>query len=267
MGKLLKHEFKDSKKAYMKPVLLILASLIFSIFSFFMSGQDNNFLQALASISNLMIVAFVVATVILRFSADIYVLYQSLYDQNSYRTFLLPYSSFQIIFAKTLVSFLWTMLISFFAIVSIFVFMTVAIEVSWGALFAEYKEGILTFLKVIYWPNMLIVFVDYLTRVIIGSLSILLAGSIAHSSYVHRRRGFKTFLFVLLISFVYGRLSASLGAGTLTVMNRYPMDEILLGTSQLASTELFWVMMFNILSAAFMVYGTAWFWDNKLEII
>lgn len=267
MGTLLKYEFKDSKKAYMKPVILILMSLLISFFSYRVSEQDSAILQFLGSVSNFLILGFVVATVILRFTADLYVLYHSLYGENSYRTFLLPYSGWQIIFVKTLVSLVWAVIISLLAGLSIFLFFTVITEVSWGTILSQYKEGLLDFMKMVYWPNILIVGVDHLARVIIGTLSILLAGSIAHSSYFHGRRGVKTFLFVVFISFVYGRISGLLGAGTLTVMSRYPAEEVILGTSRLASTQLFWVMMYNILFAAFMAYGIVWFWDNKLEII
>ena len=118
MGTLLKYEFKDSKKAYMKPVILILMSLLISFFSYRVSEQDSAILQFLGSVSNFLILGFVVATVILRFTADLYVLYHSLYGENSYRTFL-PYW-LQIIFVETLVSLVWAVIISILNTLSIF---------------------------------------------------------------------------------------------------------------------------------------------------
>ncbi len=265
VGKLIKHDIIDSRKAHLPVFGMILAGTILAISSLYMAKDPNNWLSFISSLVNFLIFGLIVAIMVMSFKASIYVLYTSIYKENAYRLFTLPVKTWQILLSKIVTALVWSFLVGLATLISVALIGGIAAEDIF-IIFRGIGEVIPQIFNYIT-PSLIFAFVtDMGLKMLVSTMIILFAGSVGNSSLISKNRGIITFVIVLLTSSVYGRISALFGADFASVVSRYNLSAVISGSIRINFTEFMWVFAFDAIVIAFLVIGTLWFWNNKLEI-
>ena len=265
VGKLIKNDLKDSSKAYLPVLGMILVGTILALISLSFAGGHSQFAYFFSAIMNFVVFGLVIAVAVMSVRATIYVLYSSIYTKNAYRLFTLPVKPWQILVSKIVTSFLWSLLVSFVTMISIgFIVGYVSEDIF--IIFKGFKE-LITQLRTMVTPSILAAFlVNGLLTSILSYTLILFAGSLSNSSMIRKNRGIVTFAIVLITMSLYGQVADAFGADIFTVLGRYDLNAFLVGTLHINFMEFFWVFLFIGIIIVMLVFGTLWLWDNKLEI-
>lgn len=265
VGKLIKHDILDSRKAHLPVFGMILAGTVLAISSLYMAKDPNNLLSFVSSLVNLLIFGLVVAIMVMSFKASIYILYTSIYKENAYRLFTLPVKTWQILLSKIVTAVVWSFLVGLATLVSVGLIAGVASEDVFIIFrgMGELITQVFTYIT----PSLIFAFItDMSLKMLVSYMIILFAGSFGNSSFITKNRGIITFVIVLLTSSIYGRVSGLFGADFATVVSRYNLSAVMSGSIRINFTEFIWVYAFDGIVIASLVMATLWLWNNKLEI-
>lgn len=271
--KLVKNEIKETFKTFL-PVFIL--SIIGGVLTFMVAlrlkntsmltvEHDSQFLNVLMGMAMLAISALVIATVVLTAIQAIKVAYASLYKMNGYRMFTYPVSSLQLYLSKLITIVFWvtvSSIVAFLAyVIPLFivlndVFFLEELNMVWGIfktiLFGSSDQLFATILMII----------SQLSSTLLQITLLMLAGSIANSSYVRKNRGFMTFLIFLGLYLVFGFINGMIVPEVAT------FEEVMYGNAGFIDTS---TLSISILTDAIFVItcsaGTIWMWNNKLEVL
>lgn len=283
VGKLVKHDFLESRRKFVPVVgsIVALTLIILMLTRSEFSGGGASFIM---SVSILLMFGLSIAAVVLSFMAYIDLLYTSMYNKNGYKLFTLPVKSWEIVASKIIVSFIWTIIISAVTIVSAYLFLLITMSGFEG------WEYITSFFKYLTAQVDIRVFAVWTLNVIastIFSISLFLfVGSIVGSSYVQNKRNFKMFVFYLITAIVVGNVIGllNLNASIFEVSFSPELLEsaIMSGFDPLVDgwetimqfyvnvegiQHMVYLALIRLCIGSLFIYGTIWFWNNKLEII
>lgn len=120
MKKLLSYEFRNTRRQFLQLILILMGAtfliqgFLTGSISSFIKG-DNNLLPAPTTfaLTNILGIVFTIIIIITVFAYYIKlgsILQRDIYDDQAYFTFSIPYNGYQIIGAKTIVGFVWAIL-------------------------------------------------------------------------------------------------------------------------------------------------------------
>ena len=266
VGKLIKYDLKDTSKAYLPVIGMILIGTVLALTSLSFAQGQSQLAFIFSTIMNFVIFGLVVGVVVMSVRATIYVLYGSIYTKNAYRLFTLPVKTWQIIVSKIMTSIIWSIVISILTFLSIGIIVGYVSE-DFFIIFKGFGE-LMTQLSTMITPSLAMVFIiDSVLTSILGSMIILFAGSLSNSSLIRKNRGILTFVIVLITLSIYGQVASSFGADTMSVFARYNLNAFLVGNLNIQFMEFFWVFAFMGILIAGFTFATLWLWENKLEIL
>lgn len=260
VGKLIKHDFISSARYYV-PVfaVIFIGTLLLSLNILFGLYLSDIIVGLIGFVSMLLILAALVLSV----RASLSLLYINIYNKNAYSLFTLPIKSWQIVVAKLVVATLWSIAV----LISLFVCLFTLLQVA-GALeiFTAQIELIISSIKLI--PNLptLLVYLTLSTLIssVYSLLLVLLAGSLANSSFIMKARAATAVGFFFLIDYGIGMIKAPF-SDYFTI--EYLASTTTLDFSHVVYPPLFLGLFFNVLLCALFFYLITWLWNNKLEII
>ena len=284
VGKLIKHEFLDSRKSFMPVIGLIFGStLVLTIFV--KTSLQNNSMAFVNSILLLIFFGMSVAIAVMSLMAMIDLLYKSIYNKNGYRLFTLPVKSWEIVVAKIIVTFIWGIIIGLITFFAFTIFLGIVTKgTDTVKLIGSLISYVFSELELRFIAASLI---SFFSSNIITITILLFVGSMMNSAYVQNRRGLKTFILYLVITSIVTRITAgfTLNQNTLDVIFQETViinpgilegfDPLVDGWHHLFTINTWVDGMQVMLKVAFLeliisglfVFGTIWFWDNKLEVI
>lgn len=284
VGKLIKHEFLDSRKSFMPVIGLIFGStLVLTIFV--KTSLQNNSMAFVNSILLLIFFGMSVAIAVMSLMAMIDLLYKSIYNKNGYRLFTLPVKSWEIVAAKIIVTFIWGIIIGLITFIAFTIFLVIVTNgVDTVKLIGSLMSYVISELELRFIAASLI---SFISSNIITITILLFVGSMMNSAYVQNRRGLKTFILYLVITSIVTRITAgfTLNQNTLDIIFQETViinpgilegfDPLVDGWHHLFTINTWVDGMQVMLKVAFLeliisglfVFGTIWFWDNKLEVI
>ena len=208
-------------------------------------------------------------------------LYTSVYNKRGYQLFTMPVKSWEILVSKLVLVFIW---MSIIGLVTLICGGTIMLIVFGKVDVLDYFASFFSYL----FSNIDVrVYAVSLFSSVVGTIYsfslFMFVGSIVHSCYVQNGRNYKMLIFyliaVVLISSTLGKLMSSdmalqfiIGEGAL---NGEMLDPLVNGWGQLFSTVVnvgalkatLWFSVLEGLIATSFMYGTIWFWNNKLEVI
>lgn len=266
VGKLIKHDFKDALKAHLPVLGMIALGTVLALISLSFVGSHNELVFFLSSIVNIVIFGLVIAVIVLTIRASIYILYTSIYKNNSYRLFTLPVSSWKIIVSKVVTLFLWSSIIFLATLLSVGIIVGYVTE-DFFIIFRNLGEALRAAFDILT-PKIIVAFlIDGFLQLMLGYSMVFFAGSIANSSFVRKNRSIVTFVVVLITSALIGRVSTLIGADFITVMSRYNLSSLMSGMMYFSFTDFIGVYLFDIIISISLFLGTLWLWENKLEVL
>lgn len=264
VGKLVKNGMKDSSQAYLPVFTLIGISTLLALLNIWTIDEVS--LKFISGIINMVLFGLIVAIAVISYRASIYVLYTSIYKKNSYRLFTLPVKSWEIIVSKILVSLIWSTLVGIATMISLFVIVSV-VGTDFNIIWELIKNTLEGFKIIFSNPAGLVLMLDLFVRMFLGSILILFAGSVANSSWVGKNRGITTFVIFLLTLVMISKVSAVFGADMGNYLITFDIPSVIQGTETIDVVPMIWILLYDVLIVIFLGLGTAWMWDNKLEII
>ena len=275
--KLVKNEFKDSRRKFMPIIgLIVLSAVMLGI------TVKTNVQEMIDVIIFLVVFGLGIGSAVLSIMAFIDLLYTSLYNKNGYRLFTYPVETWEIIVAKVIVFILWYLIIGIVTITSMLVLGFIVFS---GTDAMSYMGNLLNYIHSQIELRAYLTFIFYqLSSLIYGATFFLFIGSITNSSYIQNHRKLATFiLYVVLLSIssnVFAHVMGSVGGLDLNMNPGFlsgslPQLEMNLGWEQIFTISTNLQQLQRLLLAALMTLaasglltlGTLWFWNNKLEIV
>lgn len=120
MKKLLSYEFRNTRRQFLQLILILMGAtfliqgfLTGSISSFIKGDNNLSPTSTTFALTNILGIVFTIIIIITVFAYYIKlgsILQRDIYDDQAYFTFSIPYNGYQIIGAKTIVGFVWAML-------------------------------------------------------------------------------------------------------------------------------------------------------------
>ena len=278
VGKLIKHEFLESKRKFI-PVIGTIAAATLILVTMIKGGFGSNFLIVTTSF---ILVGLFFASIVMTIMAFIHVLYTSVYNKRGYQLFTLPVKTWEIIVAKLAITFIWTiimMLVSGLAILIVFF-----VALSGNEVMPYISSGfnyLFTSIELRYYAVSLL---SQITGTIFTFATFMFVGSIVHSEFVQNRRGLIMFIGFLVLTVIVNNVVALFITSGLpidfipnpdAVMNPGMYDPLVSGWEsyftlstnvQVLQSHMLLAVIKGLLGVGF-IFGTIWFWDNKLEII
>lgn len=279
--KLIKHEFKEASRRFVPILGMIVAASIILALSFNMEAIYNE--GVILVMLMLILMGLGIAVVVMSFMAFIDLLYTSLYNKNGYRLFTLPVETWEIIVAKISVYAIWNAIVGITTLLA-FIFIT-AVTVDLSEVWLIVDSIILFIKEVIELRVVLVGILSTLTSSLLTLSLFLLVGSIVNSHYVQNHRGIKMFIGYLISYVLLNQIMMQLGSGLATSINVSldpnflnnanafnpliqgwgAMFDVSTNLSGLRTLSMFSVLNFSV--SMLFLFGTTWFWNNKLEII
>ncbi len=279
--KLIKHEFKEASRRFVPILGMIVAASIILALSFNMEAIYNE--GMILVMLMLILMGLGIAVVVMSFMAFIDLLYTSLYNKNGYRLFTLPVETWEIIVAKISVYAIWNAIVGITTLLA-FIFIT-AVTVDLSEVWLIVDSIILFIKEVIEFRVVLVGILSTLTSSLLTLSLFLLVGSIVNSHYVQNHRGIKMFIGYLISYVLLNQIMMQLGSGLATSINVSldpnflnnanafnpliqgwgAMFDVSTNLSGLRTLSMFSVLNFSV--SMLFLFGTTWFWNNKLEII
>lgn len=207
--------------------------------------------------------------IIMSIRASIYIYYTNIYNESGYELFTFPIKLWQIIVSKLITIFIWGVIVSVVAAVS-FVLMIAMIEgdmsIIWEAISTTFNS-IVKYLNVGDALAMIAFTASYSIEI---SCLIFLAGAIANSSFITKRRTMWAVILFFVISGLvnatfrqFGISSGQFNFFSLVFTGPGDTDFVI----ALERGNLLILSLISFITSGVYIAGTLWFWDNKLEIM
>lgn len=278
VGKLIKHEFLESKRKFI-PVIGTITAATVILMLMVKGGFGSEFL--IFTVSFILFGLFV-ASVVMTIMAFIHLLYTSVYNKRGYQLFTLPVKTWEIIVAKLAVTFVWTIIMLLVSGLALFLIFLVAFsgEEIWPYISGVFNY-IFTSIELRYYAVSLL---SQISGIIFTFSIFMFVGSVVHSKYIQNRRGLIMFIGYLVITaiinnvlslFISNALPIDFVVNPEVMMNPTMFDPLVAGwdayfslTTNIQVLQSFvWLAVLKGLIGVGFIFGTIWFWDNKLEII
>ncbi len=280
VGKLIKHDFLESRRKF-APVIGMIIAVTFMLIVMFNSSFYGTGAELVLLIMTFLVFGLSISSFVMTIMALIDLLYTSVYNKRGYQLFTMPVKSWEILVSKLVLVFIW---MSIIGLVTLICGGTIMLIVFGKVDVLDYFASFFSYL----FSNIDVrVYAVSLFSSVVGTIYsfslFMFVGSIVHSCYVQNGRNYKMLIFyliaVVLISSTLGKLMSSdmalqfiIGEGAL---NGEMLDPLVNGWGQLFSTVVnvgalkatLWFSVLEGLIATSFMYGTIWFWNNKLEVI
>ncbi len=263
--KLIKREFAESKKAFI-PVLgaILVGSLLFAVQIKLVENSGNNAFSLVTNFVGIILFTLFISVIVLSIRASLTILYSSMYGEGGYELFTLPVKGWQIIVAKVITLSFWSILSTVVGVIG-GLMITLILTGSFDLIIEALGQFSYVFRDLFKNQYAFIMLLSSFIASIKGLALIFLAGAIANSSLISKRRSLMTFVIIILVNFVIANVMSLIGVNDVSMLSFYFESNMMnfdMDTTRvliLTFVDLLWVGIFTV--------GTIWFWDNKLEIL
>lgn len=263
--KLVKREFSESKKAFI-PVLgaILVGSLLFAIQIKLIENSSMSSFSLITNFVGIILFSLFISVIVLSIRASLTILYSSMYGEGGYELFTLPVKGWQIIVAKVITLTFWSILSTLVGIVG-GLLITLILTGSFDLITEAFRDLSYVFRNIFTNENTLIILLSSFVASLKGLALIFLAGSIANSSLISKRRALMTFVIIVLINFVISNVMALTGVNETGFMSVYFSGDAL--SFDMDTARVLILTFIDFLWVGIFTFGTIWFWENKLEIL
>ncbi len=253
--KLIKREFKDSKRYYGPTQIAIIG--MFVLLGMSLTTVGNTIGPIISGIAILGFLGLFFGALVVSLLANIYILYTSIYGDRGYDLFVMPVSPFQIILAKMLTIALWTLISAASTVLGFFIFATIVGSLSdlWQG-FQIIMDNFYFIVGDIDFAYLGLILASLAVSAILSSALILFAGAVANSSKVQKNRGVVAVIVYFVINYTLNIITSLASIGS---------DPFFLETMD--TSTMMAAIGFDLAIAGLLIYGVIWIWNNKLEIL
>ena len=263
--KLVKREFAESKKAFIPVLGAILAgSLLFAIQIKLIENSSMGTASLVTNFVGIILFTLFVSVIVLSVRASLTILYSSMYGEGGYELFTLPVKGWQIIVAKVITLSFWSILSTLVGIIG-GLLITLILTGSFDLITEAFREITYLFRDILTNENSLALLLSTFMASLKGLALIFLAGSIANSSLISKRRALMTFVIIIMVNFVIANVMSLTGINDTSVLSFYFESDIV--NFDLDTGRLLILTFIDFLWIGIFTFGTIWFWENKLEIL
>lgn len=284
VGKLIKNEFLDSRKSF-QPVLLMIVSLTTILTIVTNTRLENSAAAFVIPILILIMIGLFIAVMVMWVMAFIDLLYKSIYNKNGYRLFTMPVKTWEIAVAKTVVYFIWMLIVGIVTFLAMIIFLAISFRDL--EILKVYQSLIGYILSNFNFAEIGVMILSLISNNLITIMVILFVGSFANSHFIQNRRGLIAFVGYLVITAIISRFTVAFVAevslfdfiiNDQLIMNPGMIDSINpltqgwstifeLSTNAIGFQTVAKVTLIEMLMSGLLMIGTIWMWDNKLEIL
>lgn len=284
VGKLIKNEFLDSRKSF-QPVLLMIVSLTTILTIVTNTRLENSAAAFVIPILILIMIGLFIAVMVMWVMAFIDLLYKSIYNKNGYRLFTMPVKTWEIAVAKTVVYFIWMLIVGIVTFLAMIIFLAISFRDL--EILKVYQSLIGYILSNFNFAEIGVMILSLISNNLITIMVILFVGSFANSHFIQNRRALVAFVGYLILTAIISRFTVAFVAevslfdfiiNDQLIMNPGMIDSINpltqgwstifeLSTNAIGFQTVAKVTLIEMLMSGLLMIGTIWMWDNKLEIL